>query len=73
VLGLPLLLGEQDGAAREAFPRMGALDVSAPAMRRRRHSAVKKRRPTILLRRKPANPPDETIVHAGEREIIARS
>jgi hypothetical protein len=73
VLGLPLLVGEDDGTARDALPRIGSVAVAPPAMRRRRRSAMKKRRPSILLRRKPGRRPWEAVVHSGEREIIARS
>ena len=52
VLGLPLLVAEDDGSLREPFARMGALRIEAPTWRRRRRSAIAKRRPSRLLRRR---------------------
>ena len=72
VLGLPLLVAEPDGALREAVPQIGALRVSAPAIRRRRRGAVRQRRPRFLVRRK-AGQDGKRSVHSGEREIIARN
>lgn len=72
VLGLPLLVTEQDGSLREPFTRLGAVRVEAPASRRRRNTAVARRRPTRLLRRWPGVPAATPVVHRGEREIIAR-
>ncbi len=73
VLGLPLLLVDQDGTAREVFSRIGALAIGAPQPRRRRRGALKWRRPRVLMRRKPARLPENPTVHHGEREIIARN
>jgi len=73
VLGLPLLLVDQDGTAREAFSQVGRLVVGKPLPRRRRRAAVKWRRPRILMRRKPARLSENPTVHRGEREIIARN
>jgi len=73
VLGLPLLVVDRDGTAREAFSRIGDLAVAKPLPRRRRRAAVKWRRPRILMRRKPTRLPDIPTVHRGEREIIARN
>jgi hypothetical protein len=73
VLGLPLLVAERDGTVREAFARIGALRVCAPAGRRRRRSGLRKRRPSILLRRKPGVARANAVVHRAEREIIARN
>ena len=72
VLGVPLLIVESDGALREAFPRLGALQVAAPVARRRRRGAVGKRRPRFLARRKPGQR-GAMPVRRGEREIIARN
>lgn len=72
VLGLPLLIGLQDGALREAFPQLGTLRVDAPAGRRRRRNAIRHRRPRFLLRRQPGRSGLRTV-HRGEREIIART
>lgn len=73
VLGLPLLVAEEDGALREPFARMGGVRVEGVRPRRRRRSALKRRRPTILMRRKPSRLSKATPVHRDEREIIARS
>jgi hypothetical protein len=73
VLGLPLLIAEQDGSVREPFPRVGSVIVGTPAPRRRRRAAIKRRRPAILMRRKPGRPAAVPVVHRGEREIIARN
>jgi Family of unknown function (DUF6101) len=72
VLGLPLLVAEEDGVLREPFARVGGVRVEAVRPRRRRRSALKRRRPTILMRRKPGRLSAATPVHRGEREIIAR-
>jgi len=71
VLGLPLLVIDDDGSVREPYQRVGRLDVGAPQPRRRRRGAVKWRRPSILMRRKPGRLSAEPVVHRGEREIIA--
>jgi hypothetical protein len=73
VLGLPLLIAENDGTLREPFARLGRLRVEAPTWRRRRRSAVARRRPFRLLRRRAAVLPAAPLVHRGEREIIARN
>jgi Family of unknown function (DUF6101) len=73
VLGLPLLVAEDDGVLREPFARMGGVRVEALRPRRRRRSALKRRRPSILMRRKPGRLSEATPVHRGEREIIARN
>jgi hypothetical protein len=74
VLGLPLLVAEDDGSLREPFTRLGAfLRVEAPTWRRRRRSAIARRRPARLMRRRPAARSATPLVHRGEREIIARN
>jgi hypothetical protein len=73
VLGLPLLIRDNDGTLREPFPRLGRLRVEPPTWRRRRRSAVARRRPSGLLRRRVAGLLAAPIVHCGEREIIARN
>jgi len=73
VLKLPLLIAEADGRLREPFERIGALRVTAPLPRRRKHSTIKARRPSIFLRRKPGRGLGRAAVHQGEREIIARN
>ena len=73
VLGVPLLLMDDDGALREPFARLGRLDVGAMCERRRRRGAVKWRRPSFLARRKPGRVRPVESVHRGEREIIARN
>jgi hypothetical protein len=72
VLGLPLLVADGDGSLRDPFPRLGALRVAPPALRRHRRGALKRRRPSILMRRKPGRA-GAMVVHRGEREIIARN
>ena len=71
VLGLPLLV-EDDGALREAFARLGSVQVDRPRPRRRRSNVLCKRRPSILMRRKRGGCAGGTRVYRGEREIIAR-
>jgi Family of unknown function (DUF6101) len=73
VLGLPLLIRDNDGTLREPFPRPGRLRIAAPTWRRRRRSTVARRRPSRLLRRRVARLLVAPIVHRGEREIIARN
>ncbi|HZD88743.1 MAG TPA: DUF6101 family protein, partial [Pseudolabrys sp.] len=51
VLGLPMLLHDDDAGWREAHARMGRVRVGGPRPRRRRRSALKGRRPMILMRR----------------------
>ncbi|MCC6890628.1 MAG: hypothetical protein IT536_19060 [Hyphomicrobiales bacterium] len=72
VLGMPLLIAGPDGRMREAFERIGGVDIAPPLARRRRRSALRRRRPSILLRRKVGRPLAQAAVHRGEREIIAR-
>jgi len=72
VLGLPLLVADQDGSLREPFPRLGNIGIGKPTPRRRRRAAIKWRRPSILMRRKPGRPVANPTVHQDEREIIAR-
>jgi hypothetical protein len=73
VLGLPLLVAEDDGSLREPFARLGAfLRVEAPTWRRRRHSAIARRRPARLMRRQSGELSETPLVYRGEREIIAR-
>jgi len=71
VLGLPLLIGDADGAMREAFARLGQLRIAAPTWRRRRRSAIARRRPSRLLRRPAGRTDIASVIHRGEREIIA--
>ena len=54
VLGLPLLVAEDDGALREPFARMGGVRIERARPRRRRRNAIKRRRPSMLLRRRAA-------------------
>jgi len=72
VLGVPLLVGDGDGALREPFRRIGQLGVGAVLPRKKRRAAIRWRRPSILMRRKPGRPATEPTVHRREREIIAR-
>jgi hypothetical protein len=71
-LGLPLLVGEKDGALRAAFPQLGKLQVASPRQRRRRSGAIRTRRPRFLSRRRPGRG-GAMPVYRGEREIIARN
>jgi hypothetical protein len=73
VLGVPLLVMDDDGTLREPFRRVGRIGVGRPAPRRRRRGAIRSRRPSILLRRKTGRLPTKPTVHRGEREIIARN
>jgi hypothetical protein len=73
VLGVPLLLAEQNADARASNAQLGELHIERPRPRRRRRSALKKRRPSILLRRGHGKITKATPVHRGEREIIARN
>lgn len=73
VLGLPLLVDEEDGTLREPFQRLGRLTVGTTKPRRRRRAAIKWRRPSILMRRKPGRPASELTIYRGEHEIIARN
>ena len=72
VLGLPLLVSENDGALRAAFPQLGALRIAAPMPRRRRRGPIHQRRPRFLTRRRSGRA-GEMPVHRDEREIIARN
>lgn len=71
VLGVPLLVADEAGA-EEIFPRIGAVKLGEPFVRRRRRNAIKQRRPSILMRRVVKHIGD-IATHRGEREIIARN
>jgi hypothetical protein len=73
VLGLPLLVAEDDGQLREPFARLGGVRIAPLRQRRRRHNAIKRRRPSMPLRRRVAKLTDAAPVHRSEREIIARN
>ncbi len=73
VLGLPLLLHDEEVGWRDAFARLGAVRVAPVRPRRRRRSALKKRRPSLLMWRRPGKRGTSMAVHRGEREIIARN
>jgi hypothetical protein len=72
VLGLPLLVEDADGW-REPFARLGGVRIERPRPRRRRRSVLRRRRPTMPLRRARGKLTAATLVHRGEREIIARN
>ncbi len=72
VLGLPLLVEDEDGW-REPFARLGQVRLGRVRPRRRRRSAVKRRRPSMPLRRARGQLTAATPVYRGEREIIARN
>jgi hypothetical protein len=73
VLGMPLLVRDEDGGVFEPFERLGGIVVSKVRQRRRRRSALKRRRPNMSLRRQVGQVTAGTPVHRGEREIIARN
>ncbi len=73
VLGLPLLVAEDDGVLREPFARIGGVRIEQVRPRRRRRSALKRRRPALPLRRRTGKLTAATPVYRGEREIIARN
>ncbi len=73
VLGLPLLVAEENGGFREIGARVGAVNAGKPAGRRRRRSGLKRRRPSILMRRRMGRSLAGAPVVRGEREIIARN
>jgi hypothetical protein len=73
VLGLPLLVAEENGDLREPFARMGGVRVEAVRPRRRRRSALKRRRASMPMRRRAGKITGTTPVYRGEREIIARN
>jgi len=73
VLGVPPLVAGSDGKLSEPFPRLGSVRCKPPAQRRRRRSPLAKRRPRFLTRRRPGVNRVIPLVHAGEREIIARN
>jgi hypothetical protein len=73
VLGLPLLVRDDDGSLREPFARLGGVRLAPAQPRRRRHTVLRRRRPRLPLRRKSAGLASAPLVHRGEREIIARS
>ena len=72
VLGLPLLVEDEDGW-REPFARLGQVRLGRVRPRRRRRSAIKRRRPSMPLRRARGQLTAATPVYRGEREIIARN
>jgi len=73
VLGRPLLVADPDGTLREPLKMLGALMVDEGTKRRRRRTPLRKRRPYFSARRKGFSVRLVTVVHRGEREIIARS
>jgi hypothetical protein len=72
VLGLPLLLIEDEGASREVFARIGRLLVGQSVWCRRWRTAIARRRMSRLLRRHASPLAADPVVYRGEREIIAR-
>ena len=72
VLGLPLLVEDEDGW-REPFARLGGVRVDDVRPRRRRRSALKRRRASLPLRRAIGKITEATPVYRGEREMIARN
>lgn len=72
-LGVPALIAGSDGKFNAPFPQLGGVRIKPPSQRRRRRSAVSKRRPRFLARRRPGVSRNVPLVHADEREIIARN
>jgi hypothetical protein len=72
VLGLPLLVEDEDGW-RELFARLGRVRIERPRPRRRRSSPLRRRRPSLPLRRACGAFFAAAPVHRGEHEIIARN
>ena len=72
ILARPLLVTNADGDLREPFQRLGGLHVAVAVSRRRRQGPIKKRRPLIQFRRRVPTRAT-SVVHRGEREIIARN
>lgn len=70
IFRLPLVLVEADGLAHIVENRLGAVTLKSVAPRRR--SVLNRRRPRFLARRQPGRPGPQPV-HAGEREIIART
>ncbi len=68
---LPALVERQPGAIEQAEPALGALLLGRATPDRRVKRS--KRRPRFLQRRKMGRLGETPEVHAGEREIIARS
>jgi hypothetical protein len=73
VLGLPLLVSDNEGDLQEPFERIGRVRIKPPSLRRRRRHAINSRRPSILLRRVVKRLAGHVQIHRGEREIIARN
>jgi hypothetical protein len=73
VLGVPCLVTGSDGVLKEPIPHLGGVRIKAPSQRRRRRSSVARRRPRFLARRKAGHQRVVALVHANEREIIARN
>ena len=68
----PLLVTDDNGNLHELFSRLGQVRLCPPPPpRRRRRTAMKGRRPSICWRRRLGI--KRTVVHRGEREIIARN
>jgi hypothetical protein len=65
------LVGEADGRLREPFGPIGGLRVGAPLRRRRRSTALRRRQIARASRQRMV--PKASVIHRGEREIIARN
>ena len=70
---LPALVERQDGRVEEADATLGGLPVGRDVSARRRSRLRSKHRPAFLARRKAGDLALTVTVHAGEREIIART
>ena len=73
VLGLPLLLHDEDAGWRDAFARMGGVRVGARVRAVAAATRSSSAGPSLLMRRQPGTLDASTPVHRGEREIIARN
>jgi hypothetical protein len=70
---MPLLVEGADGCLRRPFECIGSVHVGTPVPRRRRHGVLLRRRPAMPLRRARGLLAVSSIIHADEREIIARN
>lgn len=67
----PLLVVDDNGGLHELFARLGHVRLGKTAPRRRRRTAMKGRRPSIRWKR--LRGMATSVMHRGEREIIARN
>jgi Family of unknown function (DUF6101) len=72
VLGVPLLVPDDDGALREMFAPIDPAGAARSTARRLRRGAIRWRRPARAMRRKTGKLSPTANVYRGERELIAR-